>query len=366
MKIDGSEVYKCISTNFIHCFRATRKHIIIAESPIEHPTNIKIHYVNVSDPEKSTLITDNVLVAKHRDISSRTSIVKDLFLTGKSSIYLIANISDGIQVFPFMKERNDISGKYDDYTDTKWFLDNVNDSILTMDIVKETDYFVECIVGTKLGHLYALHYNMIDHSFRQFKNMRKYENSIQDSINCIKSNGEELLVGSFDNFIHLIIGNKCESHYIMIENGKYDKEENILVYVDSLKIKKYSVSYVRYYFAYLTNFGCILFMRNIRGQWETIKEFPRDFREELDGNEKSPLIDCIINNDVDKCKFLLISGSEHGKLYVWRYDSKSNEVVSRNVYNVSKTGLVHNLSIVDSSEILFLTDNETSINAIYL
>lgn len=366
MEIDGSVVYRCVSTNFIHCFRATPRHIIIAESPIEQPTNIKIHYINVSNPEKSMLITDNVLTAKHKDIAPRTSIVKNLFLVGRSSIYLLANLSDGIQIFPFIKERGNTTDKHDDYISNKWLLDNVNDSILTMDIVKETDYFVECTIGTKLAHLYAIHYNMIDHSFRQFKNMTKYENSIQDSINCIKSNEGELVIGSFDNFIHSIIGNKCESHYAMIENGKYDKKENVLVYVDSLKIKKYSTSYVRYYLTYLTNFGCILFMRNIRGQWETIKEFPRDFKKYVDRNEESPLIDCIINNDLSENELFLISGSEHGRLYTWKYDCKSNELVSSKIYKVAKTGLVHNLSLQDSTNIIFLTDNETSINAIYL
>lgn len=366
MKIDGSIVYKCISTNFIHCFRATPKHIIIAESPIEQPTDIKIHYINVSDPGKSTLITNNVLTAKHKDIEPRTSIVKNIFLVGRSSIYLLANLSDGIQIFPFIKERNNTRNKCDDYTNTKWFLDNVNDSILTMDIVRETDYFVECVIGTKLAHLYVIHYNMVDHSFRQFKSMTKYESSIQDSINCIKSNGGELTIGSFDNFIHSIIGNKCESHYTMIENGVYDKGEHILVYVDCLKIKKYSSSYVRYYFAYLTNFGCILFARNLRGQWETIKEFPRDFKKETSKIEESPLIDCIINNDHNENELFLISGSEHGILYTWNYDCKTNELVSSKVYKVSDASLVHNLSIQECNKILFLTDNETSINAIYL
>ncbi|CAB4256771.1 similar to Kazachstania africana KAFR_0F03770 hypothetical protein [Maudiozyma barnettii] len=366
MNIDGNIIYKCRQGNFIHCFCSIGKHLIIAESPIDIPTNIELHYVSEATPDKSTLISDDILTAKYKDVASRTQIIKNIFIAGSKSIYLIVNLSDGVQVFPFIRKENVVTNQNEAIENVKWFLPNVHDTVQSLTIMTETDVSIDFTVGTVLGHIYSVRYEIMNQCFLVLKDFQKWESITQDSINCVKSDGHELVIASFDNFIYSIIDKKCESQHINVDvsNKLENFKENTLVYVDFLKVKKYSTSYIRYYLANVNNFGCIIYRRSIRGQWETLQLLPRDLNQNEE--EVTPLIDCIIEKGSNKDEVILLSGGEHGKLYVWAYNYKVNEITSTKIYNVHEAGLVHNLILTDHSKITYLTNNETSINILYL
>ncbi|SMN22486.1 similar to Kazachstania africana KAFR_0F03770 hypothetical protein [Maudiozyma saulgeensis] len=366
MDTNGNIFYECSPGNFIHCFCSTGKHLIIAESPIDTPSDIQLHYVSEATPEKSTIISDNVLIAKYKDVAPRTPIIKNIFIAGSKSIYLVINLTDGVQVIPFIAKQNDLGNKNDTIENLKWFIPNVHDSVQSLDIMTETEENIDFIVGTTLGHIYCIRYEISIQSFILLKSFKKWENITQDSINCVRSHGNEVVIASFDNFLYSIIDKKCESHHIDVDISKRldNVKEHTLVYVDFLKIKKYSTSYMRYYLVNISNYGCVIYHRTIREQWETLQLLPRDLNQ---GEEEfTPLIDCVIVKGSNKDELMLLCGSEHGKLYIWTYNYRIKELTSTKIHRVSKAGLVHNIILTNDSKITCLTNDETSINILYL
>lgn len=360
--MDGELLYQCSPENFIHCFCSTTKHLIIAESPIDHPTNVTLHYINETNATKSTIVSTNVLTSIHRDLGPRTLIIKNIFITKTNPIYLVVNSSDGIQIFPFASKTDK---KNQNINENKWFLQNINDSINSFDILEETDEFLDICLGTILGHLIYIRYETLNESFVILKKFDKWKNIAQDSINCIKCIDGDIAIASFDNSIYTIIDKKFESQSVsndIIHNSEQTKE-NTLISLDMLKIKKYSSSFNRFYLVNVTNFGCLLYKKGVRGQWELIHEFEKDLEDSI---ETSSSVDCIIERSGNSDDLHLFSGSENGKLYYWTFNHKEKSIKDRKVLRIANNGLVHNLSMPSLGRINLLANNDTCMMTVHI
>lgn len=355
---DGSITYQCPEDSFIHCFCATSKHFIIAESPIDHPTKVTLHYISKSDTEKSTLIADDIGISINRNVAPRVRIVKNMLIAGSGAIQLIVNTSDGVVVYPFGGSQY----SKDRMEPSKWLLSNSQDTIESVDIVEETDVSVDLVIGTKLGHVYCVRYESVKNRFSTLKRYKALDNVATDAVNSVRCAQGDIALASFDNFVYAWIDGKLESQHIsnLPANSLTD---HTVTSVDFVRIKKYSSSFLRFYAVNVTNLGCVLYRRSIRGQWEMMQVLPRDVDDETE--EVTPLISCTIAESPNTNDLTIVSGGESGKLYEWHYRQTTNEVTLERTHSICR-GIVHNIVATDPNTLNCLMNDDTCIGTLHI
>lgn len=252
-----------------------------------------------------------------------------------------------------------------------WSLENIQDQIYSMDVFEHdnTSNIIDFIVGTKMGQLIQLRLNLNSQSVKLIKKF-----NTMDSINHVTIRNGTYGFASFDNFLYFHIEDQlerqtCSLPWLNDEDEDCDETlDQIVTSVDIVTIDKYSNSQIVYALCNITNLGCILFKRSIRGDWEFMKSFRKNIVPGY--NETSPLLDCkIIQDPININRFVIVSGSECGDLHIWKYDIKENEIIGNGkVVSVCKEEndtLVYNLVInKESNQLFFLNKNNSQLNCV--
>lgn len=346
-------MYQCHTDSFIHCFCSTSKYFIIAESLIEQPTKVVLFYIRKDDPTNCTIIANHIGISINRDTAPHVRIVKGMLIAGTGTIHLVVNTSDGILVYPFGSTRGNIKNN----ESCKWTLPNVQDTIESMDIDEDADDHTDLVLVTKLGHVYCVRYESVNNRISTLQRYKNLDNVATDCINSVKCSQGEIALASFDNFVYAWIDRKLESQHI--SHIPMDTSvDHTVTSVDFVKIKKYSSSFLRFYAVNVTNIGCILYKRSLRGQWEMAQVLARD---EASAEEVTPLVQCTIHHGTGSNDLTIMSGSESGKLYIWKYRYASDEITFESQLSAASSGVIHNIVMSDASTINYLMNDDTCI-----
>lgn len=347
--MDRVKVYQCPEGNFIHSFYATPNHVIIAESPKAFPNKVRLNFVNQCNNKSTNILNINIPLSHTRD--GTISMVRAMKLVGDVEQYLVVNTGDGVQLVKFPPET---SSKLIE----KWYVNNNNDSVNSLDAYeRKGDIYVT--VGTKLGYVISFSFNKSSEVFKIDKST-KY--SVSDSVNSVSSNATALVFGSYDNFIYALVNKKLESHICLDPDIQVDNliSEQTLTSVDFATIKKYSSSFIMYFTCHVTNLGCILYKRSVRGEWSLVNIL----RKYPSSDETSPFLNCCIKIRQELNQLQIFSGSEDGKLYIWKYNYEEDTIVDSKIIQIKDGSLIRNLILTENDRLLFISSNDSQINYI--
>ncbi|CAL9728924.1 hypothetical protein MOUN0_F01860 [Monosporozyma unispora] len=344
------------------------KYLILLESKLLQSPNpflpgkiqLQLYYYDLVKQLKTSFLNNINLSSS---LTSKQLFIKNLYMVNNDEIGPIVIINT-IHELQFLSD-TDTGFKF------IWSLDNIQDEMLSVDIFEHEckSKAIEFIVGTKLGQLLQLRLNLTTQLMKLIKNF-----DTMDSVNHVQIRGDIYGFVSLDNFFYLYINNHLERQTCSLpwlndeDNPRDEKFEQIVTSMDTLIINKYSNSKIIFVLCHLTNFGCILFKRSIRGEWEFMKSFRK---QNISGcNETSPLLDCKIIPDNNYCnRFIIVSSSECGKLYHWQYDHKANEVIGEGrtviVSAEEENNLIYNFNILkESNKLIFFSGCSSQIKSI--
>lgn len=392
----AEQVYQCEPTRFIHCYAATHRYIFIVESSLENSYRADLLYINYADStsvNKSsypinlsrTSVTapseGSLPIVRSLQIVSVPLIKKNAAL--ETMYYLIVNTGDGIQICTL----EDIIANHQTHEVTKWSHGKIQDCIVSLYAQGYKDGSIMMTYCTYSGSIVQCKFNTSTGTFNSLELAKYLENcqdKMMDRINNISglrnfgqnypspsqeklwtsiSSKKAMVFSCLDNNIYTVVDGNLEfqPYYNLDEN--MDNSEQLLTWADFAIVKQYSSSSLSYYALNITNLGCVLYKRSNRGQWDMI----RVLRREHETPERSPLVDCLIqlHND-NPNEFFILSGSECGKLYQWRYNFRDDSIVDLSTSVGGNKSIVHSLSVAGRDKVFFLDDNNTIIKYIYL
>ncbi|SCU80663.1 LAMI_0B03312g1_1 [Lachancea mirantina] len=217
--------------------------------------------------------------------------------------------------------------------------------------------YLHIVYCTRLGSIVKLSLNVDTCTFTKISEIR---NQVGDSLNtctpCLPTAREteiievpELVFSCFDNKVYILEGNKLEKFTI---TDLLD-DEKTLISAQGAIAKRYSTRSLRFYVANVTNSGCHLFRRRTGSDWDLVHIFERDFKQ----TEKCSVIDCqLVWNGISQLR--IISGSENGKIYIWKYDTKREMITDSETLKVaSSNDYIHDLKVLND-HIYFLINQE--------
>ncbi|CAL9734112.1 hypothetical protein MOSE0_D04896 [Monosporozyma servazzii] len=363
-------IYRCSNDDtLIQNYDLEGKYLILLESAVTTSPNpflqgkiqLKLYYYDlikqVKTPFLNTInlpnsITDDRLFVRNLKVINNDTIGPIVIINTMNELQFLSDETTG---FKFI-----------------WSLENIQDQIYSMDVFEHdsTSNIIGFTVGTKMGQLIQLRLNLNSQSVKLVKKV-----NTMDSINHVVIHNDTYGFVSFDNFFYFHIKDHLERQTCSLPwlNDDDDEDcdgtlEQTVTSVDIATIDKYSKSQIVYALCHITNFGCVLFKRPIRGNWEFMKSFRKEI---IPGyNETSPLLDCkIISDPINTTRYLIVSGSECGKLYIWKYDFNENEIIGEGKFviasNEENDALVYNFAVdKEYNKLIFIDKNNCQINSV--
>ncbi|CCD24703.1 uncharacterized protein NDAI_0D03890 [Naumovozyma dairenensis CBS 421] len=394
-------VYKCSLAEVIHAYTTTPKYLIVAQSTLNNPFEVHLHYSTHAD---SGIVVPNKTFKYPIHISRRitpginyTTTVKRLEITEtpilekskkalKTIVYnLIIVCIDGIRITTL---ENLVEPEYSQLNE--WVLPNKNDSISSFYCQSRKNGTIEIVLGTTFCSIVHLLFYIETGTFRNLdlqKGTALYtiDELISDSVvsicglrspskgsNFPCTNENELItrnsftdalsVATVDGKVHIVSKNKSEVHDFLESILPDENKEHNVTAADSVIAKEFMNSSLIFVVANITNVGCIIFEKSKR-RWEQLEILERDHN----AIEDTPLLDHILSLNVDMNEFIIYSGSVNGKLYQWTYNYKDYQLISSSVFEENIYNVVHSISMEGNARKLFFIHNDdTCINYIQL
>ncbi|AET38152.1 uncharacterized protein Ecym_2420 [Eremothecium cymbalariae DBVPG len=343
----------------------TSKYIIFAELSISGPvkSSLKLHIVEKEKTLKFEIslnigLYDEVdySVLNHFEIIDAPILSKNKI--EKKSV-LVINTGNGIQIisleqlFGFRDTESEVQ---------KWYLDQNADRIMSFVSKATSTGFIEIWFCTKLGKILSVRYSLIHENFTSH---RQLLGSSNDTLNYMSAGYREnsqwedkigplkhVAVACFDNNIYWLSNGNIEKQSILqyMDNN----EEHTLISVEFAIVKQFSTTSIIYFCGQIMNLGCVLYKRSTRGDWNLVHVFERAASR----TECSPLINCQVHFDGNSI-LTIVSGSECGKLYVWKYDYKLEMEIGSNCIEVAREhDIIHNIQLLSDSKIYFLCNRQ--------
>ncbi|AMD22925.1 HHR156Wp [Eremothecium sinecaudum] len=239
-----------------------------------------------------------------------------------------------------------------------WYLANNKDRILSYVAKALKDGSVDIWFCTRLGTISTVKYSL---RRRKFHSYRALVESSDDSLNYMSSGFDsattwedkvgpvkQVAMACFDNSIYWLDNGTLEKHNVT--QSMNPEVENTLISVTFATVKRLRTTSLVYFCESITNLGCVLHKRNTRGDWDLVRIFERT----TNCKETSPLVDCQMhfNGDSD---LTIVSGSECGKVYKWKYNYKLDiEVESQVIEVAQETDIIHCIQLVEDYRAYFL------------
>ncbi|SCU90856.1 LADA_0F06766g1_1 [Lachancea dasiensis] len=219
---------------------------------------------------------------------------------------------------------------------------------------------LQVVYGTTLGTLVIFEFNILTESFRKIE---EKTNAAADSFAtcepCLPSGLDpeaiyipELIFASYDNYLYSLEKGIMQK-LPLIESALGG---DTLVSGAGVVAKQYTTKSLRYYAVNILNSGCHLFKRGANGNWESVRIFVRNERQE--NEEKSPLVNCQVVSR-GRTQVCIITGSEHGKIYFWQYDYRDDTITQTIVLEVAhEVDVVHSLKIANGKTIYYMVNRD--------